>query len=66
MVTATEQQAEAPFVWNDRLVLLYPHGMRAQFDPRGRFLRPGDLVNGYVLDRFEVEREEIVAVLGRT
>ena len=64
MVTASETRADAPpTVWRDRLVLVYPHGMRAAFDPRGRFLRPGDLVNGYVLDRFERELEDVVAVL---
>ena len=64
MVTATETRVTpAPEVWRDRLVLLYPHGMKAAYDPRGRFLRPGDIVNGYVLDRFEVEREAVVAVL---
>ena len=40
-------------VWREPLLLLYPHGMPARFDPRGRFLRAGDLVNGYVLDHFE-------------
>jgi hypothetical protein len=47
-------------------MLLYPHGMTARFDPRGRFLRPGDLVNGYLLDHFEVDDYDIVAVLRRT
>jgi hypothetical protein len=45
------------------MLLLYPHGMKAFFDPRGRFVRPGDLVNGYVIDRFEREGDEILAVL---
>jgi hypothetical protein len=47
------------------MLLVYPHGMTAQFDPRGRYLRAGDLVNGYVLDRFEVDGEKILAVLRR-
>jgi hypothetical protein len=56
---------EPPTVWRDPLLLLYPHGMTARFDPRGRFLRPGDLVNGYLLDHFEVDEQEVVAVLRR-
>jgi hypothetical protein len=40
--------------------------MTARFDPRGRFLRPGDLVNGYLLDHFEVDDADVVAVLRRT
>ena len=47
------------------MLLVYPHGMTAQFDPRGRYLRPGDLLNGYVLDRFEVEDGVVLAVLRR-
>ncbi|MDX6411245.1 MAG: hypothetical protein QOE91_761 [Gaiellaceae bacterium] len=47
------------------MLLIYPHGMTAQFDPRGRYLRAGDLVNGYVLDRFEVEENQVRAVLSR-
>ena len=54
-----------PPVWREPLLLLYPHGMLARFDPRGRFLRPGDLVNGYILDHFDVEGYEVVAVLRR-
>ena len=54
---------EPPAVWRDPLVLAYPHGMTARFDPRGRFLRPGDLVNGYLLDHFDVDEQEVVAVL---
>ena len=57
--------AEPPSVWREPLLLLYPHGMTARFDPRGRFLRAGDLVNGYLLDHFEVDEYEIVAVLRR-
>jgi len=40
--------------------------MTARFDPRGRFLRPGDLVNGYLLDHFEVDGYDVVAVLRRS
>lgn len=54
-----------PYAYRDPMLLVYPHGMTAQFDPRGRYLRAGDLVNGYVLDRFEVEGEKILAVLRR-
>jgi hypothetical protein len=57
---------EPPRTWRDPLLLLYPHGMTARFDPRGRFLRPGDLVNGYQLDHFEVDGLEVVAVLRRS
>jgi len=56
---------EAPAVWREPLLLLYPHGVTARFDPRGRFLRPGDLVNGYLLDHFEVDGVAVVAVLRR-
>jgi len=54
---------EAPSVWRDPLLLLYPHGMAARFDPRGRFLRAGDLVNGYFVDHFDVDEQDVVAVL---
>jgi len=37
--------------------LVYPNGATAHFDPRNRFFRPGDLLNGYVIDRFECEDE---------
>ena len=47
--------AEPPQVWREPLLLQYPHGMTARFDPRGRFLRPGDLVNGYLIDHFDVD-----------
>jgi hypothetical protein len=47
------------------MLLSYPHGMTAEFDPRGRYLRAGDLVNGYVLDRFELDGEQVVAILRR-
>jgi hypothetical protein len=56
---------EPPTVWREPLVLRYPHGMTARFDPRGRFLRAGDFVNGYLLDHFEVDEAEVVAVLRR-
>jgi hypothetical protein len=52
-------------VWREPLLLQYPHGMTARFDPRGRFLRPGDLVNGYLIDHFEVDSLEVIAVLRR-
>jgi hypothetical protein len=51
--------------WREPLLLLYPHGMLARVDPRGRFLRTGDLVTGYILDHFDVEGYEVVAVLRR-
>jgi hypothetical protein len=57
--------AEPPLTCRDQMLLVYPHGMTAQFDPCGRYLRAGDLVNGYVLDRFEVEDEKVLAVLRR-
>ena len=47
------------------MLLVYPHGMTAEFDPCGRYFRAGDLVNGYVLDHFEVDGEKILAVLRR-
>ena len=50
-------------MWRDPLLLLYPHGMTARFDPRGRFLRAGDLVNGYIVDHFDVDEQDVVAVL---
>jgi len=57
--------AEPPLVWRDPLLLRYPHGMTARFDPRGRFLRPGDVVNGYLIDHFDIDALEVVAVLRR-
>jgi len=57
--------AEPPLVWRDPLLLQYPHGMTARFDPRGRFLRPGDVVNGYLIDHFDIDALEVVAVLRR-
>jgi hypothetical protein len=58
-------QPEVPFTWRDQMLLVYPHGMAAEYDPNGRYLRAGDLVNGYVLDRFELEGERVVAILRR-
>jgi hypothetical protein len=52
-----------PYAWNERMILRYPHGMEAVYVPRGRFVRPGDLVNGYLVDRFERVGEAVVAVL---
>jgi len=43
--------------------LVYPNGGSAHFDPRDRFFRPGDVLNGYVIDRFEVEGETVLAFL---
>jgi hypothetical protein len=57
--------ASPPLAHREPMLLVYPHGMTAEFDPRGRYLRAGDLVNGYVLDRFEVEDNQIRAVLRR-
>jgi hypothetical protein len=62
---APPREPEPPTAWRDPLLLQYPHGMTARFDPSGRFLRPGDLVNGYVLDHFDVDEQEVVAVLRR-
>jgi hypothetical protein len=56
---------EAPWTWRDPMLLIYPHGMTAEFDPRGRYLRAGDFVNGYILDRFELDGERVVAILRR-
>jgi hypothetical protein len=60
------QTLAPPLAYREPMLLVYPHGMTAQFDPRDRYLRAGDLVNGYVLDRFEVEGEMILAVLRRS
>ena len=56
---------EPPQTCREPMLLVYPHGMTAQFDPCGRYFRAGDLVNGYVLDRFEVEDDQVLAVLRR-
>ncbi len=63
MTSFAPHEQAPPRAWNERMLLVYPHGMRATFDPRGRFVRAGDLVNGYVVDRFEHEGETVVAVL---
>jgi hypothetical protein len=54
---------DAPRAWNDRMLLEYPHGATARFDPRGRFVRAGDVVNGYVVDHLRVDEGDVVAVL---
>ena len=54
---------EPPPAWNDPMLLVYPNGGTARFDPRGRFYRAGDVINGYVVDRFELDSDRIVAVL---
>jgi hypothetical protein len=59
------QPVEVPWAWRDAMRLVYPHGMTAEFDPRGRYFRAGDFVNGYVLDRFELDGEQVVAILRR-
>jgi len=58
---------ELPPAWNEQMLLAYPHGLVARFDPAGRFVKPGDLVNGYVVDHFELDEREdkVVAVLRR-
>jgi hypothetical protein len=60
------QTLAPPLAYREPMQLVYPHGMTAHFDPGGRYLRAGDLVNGYVLDRFEVDGEMILAVLRRS
>jgi hypothetical protein len=62
---AVAEPLEVPWAWRDAMLLVYPHGMTAEFDPRGRYLRAGDLVNGYLLDRFEVDGERVVGILRR-
>jgi hypothetical protein len=54
---------EAPGAWREPLLLVYPNGATARFDPRDRFVRAGDLLNGYVVDRFEVDGEAVLAFL---
>ena len=58
---------QLPAAWNEQMLLAYPHGLVARFDPAGRFVKPGDLVNGYVVDHFELDEREdkVVAVLRR-
>ena len=48
------------------MLLVYPNGVSARFDPRDRFLRAGDLVNGFAIDRFEIDGEIVLAHLRRT
>ena len=57
------QQLEAPRAWSQPMLVVYPHGMRAAFDPRGRFFHPGDTLNGYVVDRLEREGDRVLAHL---
>ena len=54
---------EPPHAWHDRMLLEYPNGGRVAYDPCGRFYRAGDLVNGHVVDRFEIVGDDVVAVL---
>jgi hypothetical protein len=60
-----EQQTptQPPPAWNDRMLLAYPNGATVRFDPCGRFYRPGDLLNGCVVDRFELDGDVVVAIL---
>jgi hypothetical protein len=55
--------SEPPAACRDPMRLVYPHGATAIFDPGNRFYRAGDLINGYVLDRFELDDEVVVAIL---
>jgi hypothetical protein len=54
-----------PPAWREPMLLVYPNGMTARFDPSGRFFRPGDVLNGYLVDRFEVDDETVLAYLRR-
>jgi hypothetical protein len=54
---------EPPRAWHDRMLVAYPNGGKVAFDPCGRFYRPGDFLNGYVVDRFELDGERVVAIL---
>jgi len=58
---------EPPHASNETMLLAYPHGLVERFDPAGRFVKPGDIVNGYVVDHFELDESvgAIVAVLRR-
>lgn len=57
------QTRSPPHAWREPMLLVYPNGGSARFDPRDRFFRPGDLLNGYVIDRFELDDETVVAYL---
>ena len=59
----TAAPPEPPRAWNDAMLLVYPNGGAARFDPRGRFYRAGDMLNGFVVDRFELDGDAVVAVL---
>jgi hypothetical protein len=54
---------DPPLAWREPMLLVYPNAVTARFDPRDRFFRPGDVLNGYVIDRFEVEGELVLAHL---
>ena len=54
---------EPPQAWREPMLLVYPNGATARFDPRDRFVHSGDLLNGYVVDRFEVDGEAVLAFL---
>ena len=54
---------EPPRAWNAAMLLVYPNGGAARFDPCGRFYRAGDFLNGCVVDRFELDGENVVAIL---
>ena len=54
---------EPPRAWREPMLLVYPNGGTALFDPRDRFFRAGDLLNGYVIDHFEVDDEVVLAFL---
>jgi hypothetical protein len=45
------------------MLVAYPNGGTVPYDPCGRFYRPGDVLNGYVVDRFEVDGDRVIAVL---
>ena len=64
-MTATLVQAppEPPRAWNERMLVAYPNGGTVPYDPCGRFYRPGDVLNGYVVDRFEVDGDRVIAIL---
>ena len=45
------------------MLVAYPNGGKVPYDPCGRFYRAGDVLNGYVVDRFEVDGDRVVAIL---